>query len=271
MGHARSARRVGGGERIGNHQGGHWHQADSGGVQRRLPEDGHALHLRVERAHPPNGILGRHGCPVRHLPHQVHGVCVVASCPIAQKGHVVQGLHHPALQPHGGNGTELARAQPARNVPRRQGHHHRGAIPRHFGVPCGAFGPSRPGRRRFAGRLFGVDDHALDVAFQRGPDGRTGHHLRGREDFQPLHPNCGVRHPGRSPRGQAIRGQESPGARSGGHIERPRSRGHALRGIARLGHADGPPRACVPGHSRGLCHHRGWHGHCTHRTNLRCG
>ena len=239
MGHARPARRVGGGEGIGNHQRGHWHQTDGGGIQRRVPEDGHALHLGVERAHPPNGVLGRHGCPVRHLPHQVHGIGVVAPGPIAPKGHALQRLHHPALQPHGRNGIELARAQPARNLPGREGHDHRGAIPRHSRIPCSAAGASRLGRRRFAGRFPGVDDHTLDVAFQHGPHRGTGHSLRGGQDDQPLHGSRRLRGAGRSPRGQAIWGQEGPRARSGGHLGWTRSRGHEVRVVARLGHAHG--------------------------------
>ena len=81
----------------------------------------------------------------------------------------------------------------------------------------------------------------------------------------------GLRGAGRSPRGQAIWGQEGPRARSCGHLGRERPRGHALRGVARLGHAHGLARGGVPGHPRGLCDHRGWHRHCAHRADLRCG
>ena len=76
------------------------------------------------------------------------------------------------------------------------------------------------------------DGLPVDVAFQHGPHRGTGHSLRAGQDDQPLHGSHGLCGVGRSPRGQAIWGQESPDARRGGHVGWTRSRGHALQSVA---------------------------------------
>ena len=210
MGHPRPSRRTRGGKGTGHHQRRHWHQTDGGGVQQRLPKDRHALHLGMECAHTPNGLLGGHGSPVRDLPHQIHGVRVVVAVPTSQEGHVVQGVHHPAVQPHGRHGVELARTQPTRHLPRRQGHHHCGPIPRHCGFACGLASKDWIGGRRFAARLPGLDDHAVDVAFKHRTDGGAGHRLRRGQNVQPVHRDARLRRFGRGTGGQAIWRQEGP-------------------------------------------------------------
>ena len=290
MGHARPARGAGRGEEARHHQGGHRPHDLHRRVQPHVPRSRHGVHGRMGGPHAPHGLLGEHGGSVRHLRQQVHRNPLVAAAPALRQGAPLQGLHHPALLARRGNGPLDPRAEPARMLPRREGHHLHGAVPRRARRPERSPLRRGPRRERRAARsrsgrhlLPGMDHNPLDAALEHGAGRRSGHPLREAQVPQPLHTAAAVRHPGRKPRELLLRRQERPRLRTdGARMDGPRTgrHGHPLRAAAAVGETRGGRRrrrlarrlaAGVPRDRGRLRDHRGRYGHRAHRPDVRCG
>ena len=208
---------------------------------------------------------------------------MVAAQAALRKGPALQGIHLPALLAGRRNRPLVARAQPARMLPRREGHDRRRAVPH----------PRPQARDAGLGNalLPGMDHDPLDPAVEHRALRRPEDRLRGREELQPLHGREDDRRAGQGPALRALQ-QEGRGHRTRGvqarrqarpvpgrgRIRRSGARGHALRAAPALGearrggcrrkledrHGQGLPR-----HRGGLRHHRGRYGHRTHRPDVR--
>ena len=130
MGHSRTARGTGRREEARHHQGRHRQEDLHRGVQPHVPRGGDGVHGQVGGPHAQDGLLGQHGRPVHHLRQQIHRDAVVAPEAALRQGPALQGLHHPALLARRRNGPLDPRTEPARLLPRREGHDLHVAVPR---------------------------------------------------------------------------------------------------------------------------------------------
>ena len=123
LGYTRTARRIRRGEETRYNQGGYRQENQRGRLQRRMPAGGNEIYQGVDEPHQADGLLGGSGAPVYHLRQQVYRNALVPAQAVIYQGIPLQGLHHPALLAYGRYGTQFARAQPARLLPRYKRHH----------------------------------------------------------------------------------------------------------------------------------------------------
>ena len=207
-------------------------------VQRPLPPVGRALRPGLGVAHRAVRRLDRHRRRLPHPRQQLRRVGVVAGAPALGQGPALRGPPGQPLLPPLRHGAVVARAGPARRVPRR-------------GRP-GRLRPLPRGGRR--GRPAGVDDHAVDADLQRGRRRRPRHRVR----------------PGARRRGRPRHGDgRGPGGRGGQRrraLLRARPRRRPLQPAVRLPAAR---RRRPAGGGRRLRDHRGGLGHRPHRPRVR--
>ena len=123
-------------------------------------------------------------------------------------------------------------------------------------------------RRCRGDALFpGVDDHAVDLAFEHRAGRRPRDRIRQGQVPQPLHRRAADGHPRQRPR-RIVLHQEDGGdlPDHGRKLDGARTGGHPLRAADPLGKADGRR---VPRDHRRLCDYVGRYGHRAHRTDVR--
>ena len=200
---------------------------------------------------------------------------MASACRTVQEGASLQGLYDSAVLAGGRYGSQQSRAEPARLLPRREGHDLHGPVP-HRARPAERTVVRRGRRRRV---LHGMDDDALDAALEHGAGRGARYPLRARAVVQSLYGRSAYRLFGQRPVPGLFPEEErrpSDGRLRGRRQKRTvpcrgRVRGqgpgrHPLRAAAPV---DRARRRCVPRHHRRLRDDRGRYRHRAYRADVR--
>ncbi len=143
-----------------------------------MPSGSDEIHRRMGKTHISDGILGRHVGPLCNIRQPVHRVRMVAPVTDLSERPAIQRLHHTAIFSGGGHRPVDPRTEPARMLPRRQGHHLHSPV--HLHRPAAA--DDRMGHTL----LPCMDHHPMDPAEQHGAMCRSVHRIQHRPHLQSI-------------------------------------------------------------------------------------